>query len=172
MLHSKGRTTWVGGTVALGTALAFGFWTGACAGRQTPPPLAPAPSSGAAPTPPADPPIRRPRPQAHLPWPRRPRLPRSGPGVRNDCGSCPCAHGGGRASERHELLNAVVWMQTAAEFRAAMRAAYGRAEVALDALLADKTATAALEQTGDSPPCPRCDPRRGRNRPRQHGVRR
>ncbi len=49
----------------------------------------------------------------------------------------------------HENLNAVLWMQTAVEYRASALQAYHTARLALDAALADKRETAALEQTSD-----------------------
>jgi len=45
-----------------------------------------------------------------------------------------------------ENLNAVLWVQTAAEYQASARQAYAVAEMALDAALADPTWTAATEQ--------------------------
>jgi 5'-nucleotidase (lipoprotein e(P4) family) len=55
------------------------------------------------------------------------------------------------ADARHtnENLNGVLWMQTGAEYRASALQAYRAARVQLDAALADRTWTAALEQTGD-----------------------
>jgi acid phosphatase len=49
----------------------------------------------------------------------------------------------------HENLNAVLWMQTAVEYRASALQAYRTAKLALDAALADTRETAALEQTSD-----------------------
>ena len=49
----------------------------------------------------------------------------------------------------HENLNATVWMQTSVEYRASALQAYHAARVALDAALADRHETAALEQTAD-----------------------
>lgn len=49
----------------------------------------------------------------------------------------------------HENLHAVLWVQTAVEFRAATLQAYARARQQLDAALADPAWTAALEQGGD-----------------------
>jgi acid phosphatase len=49
----------------------------------------------------------------------------------------------------HENLNAVLWVQTAVEFRGASIQAYGLAQRQLDAALAQPSWTAALEQTGD-----------------------
>src|SRR3954466_15149595 len=46
----------------------------------------------------------------------------------------------------HENLNAVVWTQTSAEYRAVARQAYRIARVQLDAALADPSWTAATEQ--------------------------
>lgn len=54
------------------------------------------------------------------------------------------------AGERqHDLTNAVVWMQTAAEADALRRQTFAAARAALDAALADESWTAADEQTGD-----------------------
>jgi 5'-nucleotidase (lipoprotein e(P4) family) len=50
--------------------------------------------------------------------------------------------------DTHEDLHAVLWMQTAAEYRALTTAIYARAAVVLDAALQDPSWTAALEQTG------------------------
>jgi len=49
----------------------------------------------------------------------------------------------------HEGLNATLWLQTAAEWRAAAFQAYRSAIVHLDLALADPTWSAALEQQGD-----------------------
>jgi acid phosphatase len=49
----------------------------------------------------------------------------------------------------HENLNAIVWMQTSVEYRAATTQAYRAAQAALDRALADTRSTAAVEQTGD-----------------------
>lgn len=49
----------------------------------------------------------------------------------------------------HEDLNAVLWMQTAVEYRASALQAYRAARGALDAALADPHETAAVEQSGD-----------------------
>jgi acid phosphatase len=49
----------------------------------------------------------------------------------------------------HEGLNAILWLQTAAEYRAATRQAFRSATVHLDLALAEPTWTAAPEQTGD-----------------------
>lgn len=51
--------------------------------------------------------------------------------------------------QTHENLNAVLWMQTSVEYRAAALQAYRMATLALDAALADRRETAALEQGGD-----------------------
>ena len=53
------------------------------------------------------------------------------------------------ARHTHENLNGVLWMQTGAEYRASALQAYRAARVQLDAALADKTWSAALEQAGD-----------------------
>jgi 5'-nucleotidase (lipoprotein e(P4) family) len=57
----------------------------------------------------------------------------------------------GAQSERHthENLNAVLWMQTAAEYRASALQAYRLAQLQLDAALRDPAWTAATEQSGD-----------------------
>ena len=68
---------------------------------------------------------------------------RSGCGNREDC------------RQTHELLNATLWVQTAAEYEGACREIYRLAGVSLDEALADETWTAALEQQGsyqDLPP--------------------
>ena len=49
----------------------------------------------------------------------------------------------------HELLNAVLWVQTSAEYEFACRQTYRLAERNLDQAMSDPTWTAALEQTGD-----------------------
>ena len=54
----------------------------------------------------------------------------------------------------HENLHAVLWVQTAIEFRATALQAYGRARQQLDAALADPSWTAALEQTADASALP------------------
>lgn len=51
----------------------------------------------------------------------------------------------------HENLNAVLWMQTSAEYQMICESAYGRATEALDRALADGKWTAAPEQTGAQP---------------------
>jgi acid phosphatase len=54
-----------------------------------------------------------------------------------------------------DLLNATLWMQRSVEYKANTLAIYALAKIQLDAALADKTWTAATEQTGDfqdSPP--------------------
>lgn len=50
--------------------------------------------------------------------------------------------------ETHELLNAVLWVQTSVEYDFTCRQIYGLAELNLDEALSDPTWTAALEQTG------------------------
>lgn len=52
------------------------------------------------------------------------------------------------AQQPHENLNAVVWMQTAAEYRAAAIQTYRSAEASLTRALKDRNWTAALEQSG------------------------
>jgi len=64
------------------------------------------------------------------------------------------AAAGGRSDQTgarrtHENLNAVLWMQTAVEYRASALQAYAVARRQLDAALADPQWTAALEQTGN-----------------------
>lgn len=54
------------------------------------------------------------------------------------------------AQAPHENLNAVLWMQTAAEYQASARQAYRAAEVNLQRALQDPTWTAALEQSRDT----------------------
>ncbi len=56
--------------------------------------------------------------------------------------------------QTHENLNAVLWMQTAAEYRSSARQAYRLARLQLDAALADASWTAALEQTTVTPSLP------------------
>jgi 5'-nucleotidase (lipoprotein e(P4) family) len=51
--------------------------------------------------------------------------------------------------QTHENLNAVLWMQTAAEYRASAVQAYRLAQLQLDVALRDPEWTAATEQTGD-----------------------
>lgn len=51
------------------------------------------------------------------------------------------------SAQTHENLNAVVWMQTAAEYQAVARQTYRVAEATLDRALRDPSWTAALEQT-------------------------
>lgn len=53
------------------------------------------------------------------------------------------------ARHTHENLNAVLWMQTGAEYRASALQAYRLARVQLDRALADPAWTAAVEQAGD-----------------------
>ncbi|MEO8195429.1 MAG: HAD family acid phosphatase [Thermoanaerobaculia bacterium] len=48
-----------------------------------------------------------------------------------------------------DRLGGVLWLQTSAEYRALARAAFARARLELDRALADRAATAALEQQGD-----------------------
>src|SRR5690242_6899130 len=69
--------------------------------------------------------------------------------------STPSAAANATAPRRtHENLNAVVWTQTAAEYRAVAKQAYRLARLQLDAALADPTWTAATEQTNVSPTLP------------------
>jgi 5'-nucleotidase (lipoprotein e(P4) family) len=49
----------------------------------------------------------------------------------------------------HELLNAVLWVRTSAEYEVGCREIYRLAERGLDQALSDPAWTAALEQTGD-----------------------
>lgn len=53
------------------------------------------------------------------------------------------------ARNTHEQLHAVLWVQTAAEYRALSIQAFNLAEQRMDEALADRSWTAALEQTGD-----------------------
>jgi acid phosphatase len=64
------------------------------------------------------------------------------------CASVPDAQGPARY-DGHESLHALLWMQTAVEFRAVAQQAYQQATDALAGALADRAWTAALEQTGD-----------------------
>ena len=63
--------------------------------------------------------------------------------------ACRSTFGAGPPPGAHENLNAVLWLQTAAEYRAATLQAYRSALAYLDRGLADPTWTAAPEQTGD-----------------------
>jgi 5'-nucleotidase (lipoprotein e(P4) family) len=66
------------------------------------------------------------------------------------CAPKPTAPAAARpAGHSHENLNAVLWVQTAAEYRALAIQAYRLAEVQLDAALGDPSWTAATEQTGE-----------------------
>src|SRR5205085_1575509 len=56
--------------------------------------------------------------------------------------------------QTHENLNAVLWMQTAVEYRASALQAYRLAQLQLDAALRDPAWTAATEQSGDPSPLP------------------
>jgi len=62
--------------------------------------------------------------------------------------------GGQSASAAHENLNATLWMQTALEYEATALQAFRLAQLQLDAALADRTWTAAIEQTGDAASLP------------------
>ena len=55
---------------------------------------------------------------------------------------------GSPSRDTHEQLQAVLWMQSAAEYWALSAPAYSRARAALDAAIADTSWTAALEQEG------------------------
>lgn len=59
----------------------------------------------------------------------------------------PAAAGAERRND--DRLGGVLWVQTSAEYRALATAAFARARVELDRALADRTATAALEQQED-----------------------
>ncbi len=74
-----------------------------------------------------------------------------GPKSSGPAGTPPPAPQAAVAAERHthENLNAVLWMQTAVEYRATALQAYRLAQLQLDAGLRDPTWTAAVEQTGD-----------------------
>lgn len=50
---------------------------------------------------------------------------------------------------QNDLLNATLWMQRSIEYKANTTAIYALAKIRLDAALADKTWSAATEQTGD-----------------------
>jgi len=58
------------------------------------------------------------------------------------------------ARRTHENLNAVLWMQTGAEYRSLALQAYRVARLQLDAALGDRSWTAAVEQTGDASALP------------------
>lgn len=67
------------------------------------------------------------------------------------------SHAGGApvpARNTHENLNAVLWMQSAVEYRAAALGAYARAQSLLDRALDSANHTAALEQLGEPLPAP------------------
>lgn len=51
--------------------------------------------------------------------------------------------------DTHEMLSAVLWVQTSAEYRFLCEGVYASARDGLDKALADKSWTAVLEQTGD-----------------------
>lgn len=55
--------------------------------------------------------------------------------------------------EAHEVLNALLWMQTSAEYRTLTTLTYRQATAALDLALGDKAWTAALEQEETSKTC-------------------
>jgi 5'-nucleotidase (lipoprotein e(P4) family) len=61
----------------------------------------------------------------------------------------PAAHTSRAERQIHENLNAVLWMQTASEYRASAIQAYRLAQLQLDAALRDHAWTAATEQSGD-----------------------
>ena len=52
-------------------------------------------------------------------------------------------------AQSYEHLNAILWMQTSAEYYAAASSAYAQASSILDQALADKNWTAAIEQTSN-----------------------
>src|SRR5215218_6691142 len=54
----------------------------------------------------------------------------------------------GVVRDTHEDLHAVLWMQTAAEYRVLTKAIYGHAGDVLESALHDRSWTAALEQEG------------------------
>jgi len=56
--------------------------------------------------------------------------------------------------DTHEQLNAALWMQTSVEYRMVCESAYRTAAAALDAALADRTWSAAVEQSGDATDLP------------------
>ena len=66
--------------------------------------------------------------------------------------AAPGGGAGGTLRHTHEKLNAVLWMQTAAEYEASAIQAYRLAQLQLDAALADPSWTAAVEQTEVSGP--------------------
>jgi 5'-nucleotidase (lipoprotein e(P4) family) len=61
----------------------------------------------------------------------------------------PAAPASQQACHTHENLNAVLWMQTAVEYRAGALQAYRLAHLQLEAALDDPSWTAATEQAGD-----------------------
>jgi 5'-nucleotidase (lipoprotein e(P4) family) len=58
------------------------------------------------------------------------------------------------AAEAHEMLNATLWRQSSAEYRAVALQTYRLARTNLDQALADPAWTAALEQNGDASALP------------------
>lgn len=66
----------------------------------------------------------------------------------------PAPAAAGPHRDTHENLNAVLWMQTAVEYRGATLGAYAHARTLLDAALNDPTRSAALEQQGQPLPVP------------------
>jgi 5'-nucleotidase (lipoprotein e(P4) family) len=77
--------------------------------------------------------------------------PRSGGPSVAQAPATPAAHS---TRHTHENLNAVLWMQTAAEYRASAIQAYRLAQLQLDAALRDPAWSAAIEQTGDASSLP------------------
>ena len=67
----------------------------------------------------------------------------SGGAPRTAAPQCPCFR------DTHEQLQGTLWMQTAAEYQVLARTTYREAGEAIGAALADKTWTAATEQTSD-----------------------
>lgn len=66
----------------------------------------------------------------------------------------PVAARAAAARDTHENLNAVLWMQSSAEYRAAAIGTYARARMLLDLALDRADHTAALEQRGQPLPAP------------------
>ena len=65
------------------------------------------------------------------------------------CATGPAPRAADAGAGAHEGLNATLWLQTAAEYRANVLQAFTGATAHLDQALADPTWTAAVEQTGD-----------------------
>jgi acid phosphatase len=72
-----------------------------------------------------------------------------GPKSSGPAGSPPATPAAAQVRHTHEDLNAVLWMQTAVEYRATALQAYRLAQLQLDAALRDPAWTAATEQKAD-----------------------